>query len=93
MVVARIAQFRLEDSTLGKEAFSWANSLLAPLTYYCGEDKYPFVECSVWPDKLKIQGWTSFNNWHYKDEGIIHEGFTPKEKFVDANQNAVWAIN
>ena len=54
MVVARIAQYKMEDSSKGRKALDWFNSILDPFTYYCGEDKYPFVEASTWPDKIKV---------------------------------------
>lgn len=93
MVVARIAQFRLEDSSLGRKALAWSNQLLDPFTYYCGEDQYPFVEAATWADKVKVQGWTGFNDWHFKDDAVIKPGYTPKHKMIDNNQNAVWAID
>jgi hypothetical protein len=93
MVVARIAQFRLEDSSFGRKTLDWSNQLLDPFTFYCGEDQYPFVESATWSDKIKLQGWKSFNNWHFKDMAVIKPGYTPKNKIIDANQNAVWAID
>lgn len=93
MTVARIAQFRLEDSSSGRKALEWCNDLLEPFTFYCGEDAHPFVECATWSDKIKDQGWDIFNNWHFKDEAVIKEGYKPKNKIFDMNQNAVWAID
>lgn len=93
MVVARIAQFKLEDSKIGRDALQWCNDILDPFTFYCGEDKYPFVEAATWPDKIKLQGWNTFNDWHFKDLAVIKPGYTPKNKIIDNNQNAVWAID
>jgi len=93
MVVARIAQFHLEDSGEGREALKWSQNLLEPFTFYCGEKDHPFVEASTWPDKIKLQGWKSFNNWHFKNAAVIAEGYTPVNKILVSNQNAVWAVN
>ena len=93
MVVARIAQFRLEDSYNGQKAFEWSNSLLEPFTFYCGEKSYPFVEAATWPDKIKIMGWEHFNEWHFKDQAVIEAGYTPPTQMEEKNQNAVWGIN
>ena len=33
------------------------------------------------------------NNWHFKNNVLVAEGFKPTKKIVSKNQHIVWAIN
>jgi S1/P1 Nuclease len=79
-MTAYIAQQWLLDNNFA--ALKWANDLLAPYTEVCGENLYPFVESATWLDKIKDQGWTTYNNHHFTenywfDEGALVTNFTP----------------
>lgn len=90
-MVAYIAQDYLTKTN--PDAFKWANDLLLPYTEMCGENLYPFVEAAVWPDKIKDQGWHTFDNHHFfsnwwYDKGAKPNG-TPEE---NPSANAIFAI-
>lgn len=71
----------------------WANQILKPFSELCGEDKWPFAESSVWPDKVKDQNYWMMANWHYSDNVVLKEGYVPPPSPVnEVRQNITWAI-
>ena len=103
-LVATIAQ--KEISKVDPTLVPYMESLLAVLSPFTKEKKYPFVEEAEWADDIKYLNWKSFNNWHFYDN-FYQKNDTTFEETSRARQkrrantktekpdetNIVWAIN
>lgn len=90
--IARIAAIHLESTQSGIAASTWAKSLLAPFSKYCGEGAFPLTECGTWASKIKNQHWNSMENWHIISNPILEEGFTPATKVPDTSEETVITV-
>ncbi len=91
-MVAYIAQDYLTKTN--PDALKWANDLLLPYTDMCGENLYPFVEAAIWADKIKDQGWHTFDNHHFFSNWWYDQGAQPKGPVEESpSANAIFAIN
>jgi hypothetical protein len=85
MLTARVAQYKLDTLGLNRDAFIWAQDLLAPLTDLAGEIDYPFVECAGWADKIKSLTMNQMNSWHFINIPLIDPSFQNANPEVDRN--------
>ena len=89
MLVSLIAQMNLE--TLNPKASEKSENLIAMLSDFTLEDRYPFVEGAEWADDIKGQNWKSFNPIHFLNIPITD--LTSPENIKTPQPNATWAIN
>jgi len=94
LTVARIARLHLEEINggLGDQVIRYVEERLRPLSEMCGEQNYPFTESATWPDKIKYQRWLSMSNWHFGDQPVFKDSYTPKTPPIRNPENVSWAI-
>lgn len=93
-IIARVAEIELSYDLIGQKAYNWSLELLRPLSQWCGEKNHPFIESSVWSDKVKEQGWYTKYDWHFSDVPLNAPGFTPKyRQTLYSKDNSHYAVN